>query len=465
MAFHTDTIAALATPPGKGALGIIRLSGPEALAIAEALMPKAKLRTRPSHTVHFGALQHNGELLDEAVATIFLAPKSFTTEDVVEFTCHGSAYILQKVLQACIQLGARLAAPGEFTMRAFMNGRMDLTQAEAVADLIEAEGEMAHKAAMQQMRGGFSTELQQLREQLINFASLIELELDFSEEDVEFADRTAFQQLISTILQRIQTLIQSFELGNVMKRGVSVAIVGRPNAGKSTLLNALLNEDRAIVSDIPGTTRDTIEEVLHIKGILFRLIDTAGIRSHGTDRIEHLGIERSRQNAAQADIVIYLKSMEDMFANAEERREIEAMEQWVDTLRHKVIEVNNKYDEAWDAVLQKKGLVVDLAAGIHISAKHRQHLGAVTEALYEKATQGKQVGEDTVVTNVRHLGALKKMEESLLEINSAMQQGLSTDLLAVDIRRCLHYLGEITGQVETDRDILGTIFGKFCIGK
>ncbi|MCU0334378.1 MAG: tRNA uridine-5-carboxymethylaminomethyl(34) synthesis GTPase MnmE, partial [Chitinophagaceae bacterium] len=298
-----DTIVALATPPGIGALGIIRLSGPQAIEVAAQMMPGAGLQRCPSHTVKVGWVAWAAERIDEAVATIYRAPRSFTGEDVVEFSCHGSPYILQQVINAAVAAGARLAKPGEFTQRAFLNGKMDLAQAEAVADVIASHSAAAHHTAIHQMRGGFSHVLAALREQLIKFSALIELELDFATEDVEFADRTALLQLIASMDQTVQGLLQSFQLGNVIKQGVAVAIVGKPNAGKSTLLNTLLNENRAIVSDIAGTTRDTIEEMLNISGVLFRLIDTAGIRQ-STDQIEAIGVEKSLEKMRQADIVL-----------------------------------------------------------------------------------------------------------------------------------------------------------------
>src|SRR5215218_5123179 len=301
-----DTIVALATPPGIGAIGVIRLSGEKAIHIINALFPSKDLNEQSSHTLHVGFLKSKEKILDEAVVSIYKAPRSYTGENIIEISCHGSPFIHQQVIDACIQSGARLAKPGEFTQRAFLNGKLDLTQAEAVADLIASNTKASHKTALNNIRGGFSNALKDLREQLIKFSALIELELDFSQEDVEFADRTELKNLVNNAKVHTQQLLQSFKLGNVIKNGLSVAIIGKPNAGKSTLLNILLNEDRAIVSDIPGTTRDTIEEVINIDGILFRLIDTAGIRSHSTDAIENFGIEKSLEKMKQADIVLYL---------------------------------------------------------------------------------------------------------------------------------------------------------------
>ncbi|MFT3903929.1 MAG: tRNA uridine-5-carboxymethylaminomethyl(34) synthesis GTPase MnmE [Niabella sp.] len=455
--FNADTIVALATPPGVGAIGIIRLSGTDALTIADTIFTGKKLSNQQSHTVHFGHIispstqTSQGEEIDEVVATIYKAPKSYTGENVVEISGHGSPYILQKIIEACIAAGARLAKPGEFTQRAFLNGKLDLAQAEAVADLISANSKAAQRTALNQLRGGFSNDLKMLRDELINFAALIELELDFSEEDVEFADREKFTALITKLKRHTFGLLESFKLGNAIKNGISVAIIGKPNAGKSTLLNALLNEERAIVSDIAGTTRDTIEETLNIKGVLFRLIDTAGIRDHSKDHIEKLGIERSKQNAEKADIIIHLKDMTD-----EDVHEFE----WLKAYTGKTITVHNKFDK-W----HPKNKVVDLAAGIYISAKDGEGVERVKEEVYAKAI-GKEIDtESSIVTNARHHEALQKIMESLNAIEMGMANNLSGDLLTIDIRRALHYLGEITGQVEVDRDILGTIFGKFCIGK
>lgn len=449
---HTnDTIAAIATAPGTGAIGIVRISGQHAIAITDKLFKGKKLSEQPSHTLHFGHIvdpDHPDEMIDEVVVSIYKNPKSYTGEDTIEISGHGSPLILNNILNAALQSGARLAKPGEFTQRAFLNGKLDLTQAEAVADLIAADSKAAQQTALKQLRGGFSNELKHLREQLINFAALIELELDFSEEDVAFADRKELAALISILQSQISNLIQSFRLGNVIKNGVSVAIIGKPNAGKSTLLNALLNEERAIVSDIAGTTRDTIEETLNIHGILFRLIDTAGIREHSTDVIENMGIERSKQNAAQAHLIIHLIDATD-----ENDEDFE----WLKQFRDKTITAVNKAD------LNPE--VSNLKSQISISAKERKGIDDLKQLMYDKAIGESISTENTIITNARHQEALQKTLNSLNEIETAMQQNISSELLALDIRRSLHYLGEITGQVEVDRDILGTIFGKFCIGK
>jgi len=451
-----DTIVALATAPGVGAIGVIRLSGADAVAIAEKIF-KAGLRKgqgkrlseQASHTLHFGHIVWADEVIDEVVVALYLGKKSYTGEPTIEISGHGSPYILGKIIDVCIAAGARLAMPGEFTQRAFLNGKLDLAQAEAVADLIAANSKAAQQTALNQLRGGFSNDLKLLRDELISFAALIELELDFSDEDVEFADRGKFNELVAQLKQKVAGLIHSFELGNVIKNGISVAIIGKPNAGKSTLLNALLNEERAIVSDIAGTTRDTIEETLNINGILFRLIDTAGIREHSTDRIENLGIERSKQNAIKADMIIHLLDATDA---AEQHFD------WLQQFASKTITVINKAD-----LLEKH--LPDSGNTIRLSAKQKDNIAALKTAMYEKVAGAEINTESTIVTNARHHEALQKIMESVLAIEQGMQNRLSGDLLTIDIRRALHYLGEITGQVEVDRDILGTIFGKFCIGK
>lgn len=453
----TDTIVAIATPPGLGALGIIRLSGNEAVAVVNALFPSKDLHKQASHTLHVGFLQEGETVLDEVVVSLYKAPRSYTGEDIVEISCHGSPYILQQVIHACIQQGARLATQGEFTQRAFLNNKMDLAQAEAVADLIAADTEAMKQTAMRQLRGGFSHDLDNLREQLINFAALIELELDFSQEDVEFADRTALQELITSLKAKITELVSSFKLGNVIKNGVSVAIIGKPNAGKSTLLNALLNEERAIVSDIAGTTRDTIEETLNINGVLFRLIDTAGIREHTTDVIEQIGVGRSLAKMREANVVVYLFDVQD--SDKEDfRQQINLLEN--DGLIY--LPVGNKADSKPLAELQEEYVHDDI---IFLSAKDKTNIQQLKQALYDIAVGGTINTESTIVTNARHHAALLKIHESLQDIDAGMQENLTSDLLVLDIRRCLHYLSEITGRIEVDRDILGTIFGKFCIGK
>ncbi len=468
-----DTIVALATPPGVGAIGVIRLSGPLAFSILDKLTPGKKISTKPSHTLHFARIMQAGQVLDEVVVSLYRSPRSYTGEDVIEISCHGSTYILQEIVSLCVRYGARNAHPGEFTQRAFLNGKMDLAQAEAVADLINAETRAAQRAAMNQMRGGFSGKLSALREQLINFAALIELELDFSEEDVEFANRASLKKLVREISEETAGLIQSFQLGNVVKNGVRVAIIGKPNAGKSTLLNALLNEERAIVSDIPGTTRDTIEEVLNIKGILFRLIDTAGIRQHSSDEIENLGMDRSRMNAEKADLILYLSDMTDRDDEYEEGKDgdddgegefVKGMA-WLKPFRNKVLIVSTKFD-LWMKMMNDMRIdpVPDFSKNI-VSARDGFGIPQLKSKMFEIAVAAGSERQAHIVTNVRHYEALKRMQESLLSIKKGLKEGISGDLLASDIRNCLYHLGTITGQVEIDRDILGTIFGKFCIGK
>lgn len=461
MIANEQTIAAIATAPGIGAIGVIRLSGSDAIAIADRIFKGKKLAVQQSHTLHFGRIVSpaEGTDIDEVVVSLYHAPRSYTGENVVEISGHGAPYILQRILEACVQAGARLAYPGEYTQRAFLNGKMDLAQAEAVADLIAADSYAAQQTALKQLKGGFSNDLKQLRERLIHFAALIELELDFSEEDVEFADRSQFRQLIDELEAATTQLILSFGLGNAIRNGVSVAIIGKPNAGKSTLLNALLNEERAIVSNIAGTTRDTIEEVLNIKGLLFRLIDTAGIREHTSDEIEQIGVGRSLEKMRSADVVIYLFDVQETTAaELEQQRDLFRSE----GLRYLL--VANKTDEQGRDEARRK-FEAYARETLFISAKNRLAVDELKEKLYDLVSEGELNTENTIVTNARHHAALLKVAECLKDIETGMDNRISGELLALDVRRCLHYLGEITGQVEVDRDILGTIFGKFCIGK
>ena len=451
-----DTIVALATPPGVGAIGVIRLSGTKAIDIANELFPSKNLLQEPSHTLQVGFLKDGDKILDEAVVSLFKNPRSYTGENVVEISCHGSPYIQQQVIKACIKKGARLAKPGEFTQRAFLNGKLDLTQAEAVADLIASNTASSQKAALHAMRGGFSENLLALRERLIRFSALIELELDFSQEDVEFADRKQFYELINELSQSTNQLVNSFSLGNVIRNGVSVAIVGKPNAGKSTLLNTLLNENRAIVSDIPGTTRDTIEEIINIDGILFRLIDTAGIRKHTTNIIENAGIERSLEKMKQADLVLYL------FDVAETGTEIQDSKYGMDKQGFNYLLVGNKIDQFGEEEAKIKFGNLDKI--IFIAAKQHLHTEVLKERMVDAILQGRVQAENTIITNARHYHALKEVYTSLTDIKNGLDNKLPGDLLSLDIRRCLHYLGEITGEI-TNEDQLDYIFSKFCIGK
>jgi len=453
-----ETIVALATPPGEGAIGIIRLSGKEAITIADKIFKGKRLVAQQSHTIHFGKIIDGDKIIDEVVVSLYKGPKSYTGEDVVEISCHGSQYVLQQVIDLCVKNGAQMAKPGEFTQRAFLNGKLDLTQAEAVADLIASQSGAAHQAAMHNLRGGFSEELKDMREQLIKFSALIELELDFSQEDVEFADRTQLYALIDRMTIATSRLVHSFSLGNVIRNGVSVAIVGKPNAGKSTLLNSLLNEERAIVSDIPGTTRDTIEETLNINGVLFRLIDTAGIREHSTDTIENIGIERSKSAMNRADIVVYLYDVQQ-----DDAVEIKAQEEILINAGIKYLLVGNKVDEVGQDAAKEKFKSVDGPA-LFISARDKENIHQLKDALYNIIAEGKVQREGTIVTNARHYAALQEVLKSLEDIKAAMDNNLPGDLIALDIRRCLYFLGEITGEVTTE-DKLDYIFSKFCIGK
>lgn len=452
-----DTILALATPPGIGAIGLIRLSGPSAIAIVDSLFPAKDLSAQPTHTAHVGFIKQGAIAIDEVVVTLFKSPRSYTGEDVVEVSGHGSPFVLQQLMDAFIQAGARLARPGEFTQRAFLHGKLDLTQAEAVADLIAANSSAAHKNALHNIRGGFSAELKQLREQLISFSALIELELDFSQEDVEFADRSQLYQLVSTAIERVTRLAHSFQLGNVIKNGVSVAIIGKPNAGKSTLLNTLLNENRAIVSEIAGTTRDTIEEVLNVDGILFRFIDTAGIREHTADTIEHIGVERSLEKMRQADVVLYLFDVHS--ASVEE---LLAIKEEFDAKGFRYLFVGNQVDKGEEDPLRDR--FSEVAPILFISAKEGLHITTLKEHLVDMVLQGEINAEDTIVTNARHFHALQQMLQALQDVRQALDAKIPGDLLALDIRRALQYLGEITGEVSNE-DLLDYIFSKFCIGK
>jgi tRNA modification GTPase len=450
-----DTIVALATPHGVGAIGVIRLSGEKTIDIVNQLFPSKDLTKQSSHTIHVGFLKDGDKVLDEVVVSLFKNPKSYTGEDVIEISCHGSPFIQEQVINTIVKYGARLAKPGEFTQRAFLKGKLDLTQAEAVADLIASNTEASQKTALHNIRGGFSTVLKELRDQLISFSALIELELDFSQEDVEFADRTKFYELIHRSQKVTTELLQSFQLGNVIKNGVSVAIVGKPNAGKSTLLNTLLNENRAIVSEIAGTTRDTIEEVININGILFRLIDTAGIRK-STDVIEVIGVEKSMEKMQQADLVLYLFDV-----NTESQTELEAALLQVQEQNKNYFFIGNKVDILGEDAAQEK---FPGAGVLFIAAKSHKHIDVLKERIVDKVVQGTIHTESTIVTNARHYTALQEVEKSLTDIKAGLDNQLPGDLLALDLRRCLHFLGEITGEI-TNEDRLDYIFSKFCIGK
>uniref|UniRef100_F4C9J5 tRNA modification GTPase MnmE n=1 Tax=Sphingobacterium sp. (strain 21) TaxID=743722 RepID=F4C9J5_SPHS2 len=450
-----DTIVALATPTGSGAIAVIRLSGPQAIEIVNGVFKGKDLSKQASHTVHFGTIRdEDGKILDEVLASIFIAPHSYTRENVVEVSTHGSKYIVESIIKLFIRKGARAAKPGEFTLRAFLHGGMDLSQAEAVADLIASNSAASHQVAMQQMRGGFSNELKQLREQLIHFASMIELELDFSEEDVEFANRSQLKDLILEIIKVLHRLILSFEQGNVLKNGVPIVIAGKPNVGKSTLLNALLNEERAIVSDIAGTTRDTIEDEINIQGVSFRFIDTAGIRDT-EDIIEAKGVERTREKMKKARLVIYLVDPVD---DAFEEVSIQVAD--LILLRTPFVLVINKKDLlSPDALAQYEPL-----NPVFISAKSGDGVEALKEELLNQVSLRNINVDDVMVTNIRHVEALLKTQASLEKVLYGIDNPITSDFLAMDIRQALHHLGEITGQVSTE-DLLDNIFSKFCIGK
>ncbi len=465
------TICAIATPHGNGAISILRISGRDAYEIASRLIRfpsgSKKLKELPPNTIHYATVCSGKEVVDEVLVSLFRAPHSYTGEDLVEISCHGATYIQQKILELLVNAGARLAEPGEFTLRAFLNGKMDLSQAEAVADLIASSSAASHRIAMNQMRGGFSSEIAGLREQLLNFISLIELELDFSEEDVTFADRSELQKLVSRISGLIRKLSDSFRLGNVIKNGVPVAIAGKTNVGKSTLLNALLHEDRAIVSEIAGTTRDVIEDVIIMDGLAFRFIDTAGLRK-ATDTIESIGIERAFEKIGKAYIVLYVIDATEKISEID--RLIGKIKKRLDGGDRKLVILLNKIDflnqKQLEALANRKKFR-NLSEEDHvllISASYGDNIDALASLLIELVRGKEKDQEDVIVTNARHFEALSRAGEAIDRVAEGLQTGLHSDLLAQDIREVLHYLGEITGEVTTD-EILGNIFSKFCIGK
>jgi tRNA modification GTPase len=449
-----DTIVALATAQGISAIAVIRLSGNDAIAITQKCFRGRNLEEQASHTIHFGNFHHNGKIIDEVLVSIFKAPNSFTKENAVEISCHGSPFIVKEIIKALLHAGARLAQPGEFTKRAFLHGRFDLAQAEAVADLINAETDNARQAALNQMRGGFSKEINHLREELIHFASLIELELDFGEEDVEFAERDDLRALILKIQSYLQALIDSFDQGNVIKNGVPTVIAGKPNAGKSTLLNALLNEERAIVSDIPGTTRDAIEDEIILGGINFRFVDTAGLRDT-KDVIEAIGVERTRERMKKASLILYLV---DLSNTTEEEIDLQIKE--LSQLSIPYLLIGNKMDQA-DNRLLKAPASKDF---IFISASNKTNLSLLKEKILDKVNLKEVKTGDVMVTNLRHYQNLIQTKEALDHVLTGMDSHVTGDFLAMDIRQALHFLGEITGTITTD-DLLDNIFSKFCIGK
>ena len=476
------TICAVSTPPGVGGVAVIRVSGPDVFTICDQLFVAGKppvpisvsdelihekrnspeiqgkkLSDRPANTVVYGSIRRGGEVLDDVLVTVFQAPHSFTGEDVIEISCHGSLYIQQQLLQWLIEYGACQARPGEFTQRAFLNGKMDLSQAEAVADLIASTSQGMHRLAMNQMRGGFSDELKQLRTQLLDFASLVELELDFSDhEDLEFANHPALRALAERIRNKITDLADSFSAGNAIKNGIPVVIIGKPNVGKSTLLNTLLNEERAIVSDIPGTTRDTIEETIYIQGQLFRFIDTAGLREKASSSIEALGIQRSFEKAEKASVILYLFDL-----TQEDTDELVLTSQWLQKFNKPILMIGTKNDIVRRSPIHTFGKV----QAIHISCKIPADIERVKNNIVRIANVQNVAENEVVVTNVRHYEALCRADESIGRVLDGLDENLPSDLLAQDIRECLHYLGEITGgEIATD-EILGNIFSKLCIGK
>jgi len=458
--YIASTICALATAPGIGAIAVIRLSGEEAITICNKVFNGKDLTKVDTHTVHFGTIKDGDKIVDEVLVSVFKEKQSFTGENSVEISTHGSPYIQQQVIQLLIKNGAKSAGPGEFTMRAFLNGKLDLSQAEAVADVIAANSATSHELAMNQMRGGFSNEIQKLRELLINFASLIELELDFGEEDIEFADRADLKELVTKLNKALTILINSFDYGNVIKTGVPVAIIGEPNVGKSTLLNALLNEERAIVSEIAGTTRDVIEDEMVISGIGFRFIDTAGIRET-TDTIESLGIEKTFEKLDQASIVLLLVDAATITKEALDK-DIKTINDRIEGKNKRLIVVANKVDQTKD----QEGLLktfTDIKDVVFTSAKLKDNVSALEEKLFAFVQAG-ALNNDVIVTNARHYEALTKSNDSLIKVLEGLDNNITGDFLAMDIRQALHYLGEITGDITTD-DLLENIFSKFCIGK
>jgi tRNA modification GTPase len=449
-----DTIVALATAQGISAIAVIRLSGKDCISIVQKIFKGKNLESQPSHTLHFGTLHDDNKIIDEVLVSIFKEPNSFTKENCVEISCHGSPVIVKEILKALLKAGARLAAPGEFTKRAFLHGRFDLAQAEAVADLITAETDNARQAALNQMRGGFSKEINHLRDELIHFASLIELELDFGEEDVEFAKRDDLRKLIAKIQSYLRSLINSFDQGNVIKNGVPTVIAGKPNAGKSTLLNTLLNEERAIVSDIPGTTRDVIEDEMVLGGINFRFTDTAGLRETH-DVIEAMGVERTHERMKKAALIIYLFDLTQTSLE-----EIDQEELHLKSLGVPYIKVGNKLDKANNELISE----LNNRDFIFISASNKTNIQDLKERILSYFQVKTVKTGDVMVTNIRHYQNLLQTNEALQRVLDGMDQSITGDFLAMDIRQSLHYLGEITGTITTD-DLLDNIFSKFCIGK
>lgn len=461
---QNDTIIALATPSGVGAISVIRLSGEEAIDIVSRFFKSIrgkKLKEQKTHTIHLGHIVRNDHVLDQVLVSVFKNPHSYTGENVVEISCHGSSFIQQEIIQLFLQNGCRMADNGEFTMRAFLNGKMDLSQAEAVADVIASNSAASHQMAIQQMRGGITNELKELRGQLLDFAALIELELDFSGEDVEFADRTKFKELVATISSVLKKLIDSFAFGNAMKNGIPVAIIGEPNVGKSTLLNTLLNEEKAIVSDIAGTTRDAIEDELIIEGVAFRFIDTAGIRET-TDVVESIGIKKAYEKAENAQLIIFLIDSNKFAQNKESfLQEIETIKERFPSKR--LLVIANKIDTVSESEISN--LKSQISNLILLSAKQKVGIDTLTKELTSLVNKGALSNNETIVTNSRHFEALNNALEAILSVKNGIEAEISSDLFAIDIRECLRHLGNITGEYDVDKDILGHIFSNFCIGK
>lgn len=461
-----DTIVALATPSGAGAIAIIRLSGNDAITIAAQVFTSISgkdITRQKTHTIHLGHITDDNKTYDQVLLSVFKGPNSYTGENTIEISCHGSTYIQQQIIQLLLRKGCRMANAGEFTLRAFLNAKLDLSQAEAVADLIASDNEASHQIAMQQMRGGFSNEIAKLREELLNFASLIELELDFAEEDVEFADRSQFTDLLDRINFVLKRLIDSFAVGNVIKNGIPVAIVGEPNVGKSTLLNSLLNEERAIVSDIAGTTRDTIEDELVISGIGFRFIDTAGIRET-KDVVESIGIKKTFEKIEQAQVVVYLV---DGYELTVDSIQLERLRLEVEKIKNQfplkpLVIIGNKADKL--SVDQKNNILNAIPELLLVSAKENIGVEELKEKLLSFVNTGALRNNETIVTNTRHYDSLLKALEEIQKVQFGIQSGIPADLMAIDIRQALYYFGEITGQVTND-ELLGNIFANFCIGK
>ncbi|MFA6924386.1 MAG: tRNA uridine-5-carboxymethylaminomethyl(34) synthesis GTPase MnmE [Bacteroidales bacterium] len=458
-----DDICVISTPAGIGAIALVRVSGKNSISIVKKIFSYSEnsisLEQQKSHTVHHGFITKGDEIIDDVLLSVFKNPNSYTGQDLIEISCHGSIYVQQEILKLLIDNGARLAKPGEFTMRAFLNGKFDLSQAEAVADLINSYSQSAHKVAIRQIRGGFSNDIKKLRDQLLEFSSLLELELDFSEENVEFANRSKFKNLLFDIKEEIKKLIDSFSVGNVIKNGIPVAIVGKPNVGKSTLLNALLNEEKAIVSEIPGTTRDAIEDTIVINGYSFRFIDTAGLRD-ARSKIEIMGIEKTYQKIEQASIILYVVDINETPLE-EINTNIEDFKNHIKDKTKKIIVIANKTDLLIEAPKGFKNLVE--METIFASAKRKENIKLIAECLVNSVLN-EDISNTTIITNVRHYEALSKALTSINNVEDGLKNKISSELLASDIRNALHYLGEITGEVTSD-EILNNIFGKFCVGK